>query len=97
MNIKGSSAQGQRLIGTYNRNIGYYLSDVYDNYSAAKDKAWDDCQRWFNECNESSNFHICSRNSMQFTVAWAYVDPETQHKMIRVETASRTYIIDTEV
>lgn len=95
--LKGSTAKGQRIIAMYNRDIGFDLNDVYGNYSRAKENAWDDCWDWFQNDNESSNFHICSRNSMQFTVGWSYVDPDTGHKIYRVETSQHTYRVDTEV
>ena len=95
--FKGSTAKGQRIIGMYMHNIGYYLDDVYGNYSRAKENAWDQCFEWFRNDNESSNFHICSRSAHQFTVGWNYIDTETGHKIIRVETAANTYRVDTEV
>ena len=95
--IKGSTAKGQRVIAIYNCNEGNYLHCVYDRYSQAKERAWDQCFEWFRQDNESSHFHICSHNAHQFTVGWNYIDTETGHKIIRVETAAHTYRVDTEV
>ena len=95
--FKGSTAKGQRVIGMYNSNIGFYLDDVYGSHSAAKDRAWRECMDWFTADNQSGNFHICSRSAHQFTVGWYYYDAETGHKIIRVETAAHTYRVDTEV
>ena len=95
--IKGSTAKGQRVIGMYGSYAGYYLDDVYGRYSSAKRGAWNDCQRWYDEDNEASNFHICSANAQNFTVGWTYIDPETGHRIIRVETSRNTYKVDTEV
>ena len=94
--IKGSTSKGQRVMYMYASNIGYYLDDVYGRYSAAKAEAWRECLDWYKADNESSNFHICSKNDSNFTVGWRYIDPDTKHKMIRVETSRHTYIVDTE-
>ena len=94
--LKGSTAKGQRVIAMYNRNIGIRLRDVYDSYSAAKERAWEECWKWCEE-DDGTCFHICSRSAHQFTVGWYYNDPETGHKIIRVETAAHTYRVDTEV
>ena len=95
--IKGSTAKGQRIIGMYMRNEGYDLDDVYGNYSRAKAQAWEQCFEWFRQDNESSNFHIGSHSSQAFTACWSYIDPETGHKIYRVETHCNTYRVDTEV
>ena len=94
--IKGSSARGKKIIAMYNQNQGYYLWDVYGSASSAKEKAWDWCHEQCHVDN-GTNFHICSHSSHQFTVAWAYTDAETGHRIIRVETASHTYKVDTEI
>ena len=95
--LKGSTAKGKRVIAMYNRNEGYYLDDVYGRSSVGKNRAWRQCMDWFNEDNEASNFHICSHSCQNFTVGWAYIDAETGHRIIRVETSSNTYKVDTEV
>lgn len=92
--FKGSSKKGQRIYGMYLRNEGYYLDDVYGRYSPAKSRAWRDCNNWYQNDYEASNFHICSHNDQNFTVGWTFVDVATGHKMVRVETSRYSYIVD---
>ena len=95
--IKGSTKKGQNLIARYDCYEGLYLDDVYGRYSREKREAWNDCYHWYEDCNESSNFHIISHSDQAFSVGWEYTDPETQHRMVRIETSRHTYIVDTEV
>ena len=91
--IKGSTKRGQQILRMAESNIGRELYDVYGSFSAEKARAMADCKRWYLEDN-GYNFHICSANTFQFTVAWEYTDEETGEVMTRVETASNTYIVD---
>lgn len=95
--IKGSTAKGQNILAMYRRFDGYDLDEVYGRYSREKRIAYDECYDWYREDNESTDFHICSHNSHTFTVGWVYIDSETGHKIVRVETACNTYRVDTEV
>lgn len=94
--IKGSTAKGYKIMAMYQRNEGHDLFEVYGRYSVAKREAYGQCYAWFCKDNASSNFHICSHNSQSFTVGWIYIDPETGHKIVRVETHCNTYRVDTE-
>ena len=95
--IRGTSARGQKIIGMYNQYAGTNLGDVYGNYSNAKHTAFIRCWQMYLDDNRSANFHICSHNSHNFTVGWRYIDPVTNHKIIRVETSRNTYRVDSEV
>ena len=95
--LKGSTTKGQNIIARYNRYEGVDLDDVYGRYSSAKSRAWRECYDWYVADNESTNFHICSHSDQSFSVGWEYVDKETGHRIIRVETSRYTYRVDTEV
>lgn len=84
--IKATTKRGQALIESAKNYQGYYLQDVYSNYSHAKAKAWNYCFEQYIKDN-GTNFHICSHNSQTFTVAW-----ETDEGM-RIETAYNSYLI----
>lgn len=81
-----SSKQGQSIIRRALYNEGYYLADVYGKYSHDKKQSWDDCLK---KCMDMDgyNFHICSHNTFQYSVAW-----ETE-KAYYVETANHSYIV----
>lgn len=84
--IKTTTKRGQELLNSAKNYQGYYLQDVYSNYSHAKAKAWNYCFDKYLEEN-GTNFHISSHNSQTFTVVW-----ETD-KGVRVETARNSYLI----
>ena len=91
--IKGSTKKGQRILAMARPNIGSELYHVYGSYSAEKAKAMDNCKA---ECGRDHgyNFHICSRNSSYFVVAWNYNDETTGEVMTVVKTGRNVYVVD---
>ena len=67
-------------------NEGVVLSDVYENYSDAKQRAFQWCyHQWFDDFKKERAMEcmrICSHNTFGFTVAWkAYrINPRTKRK-----------------
>lgn len=82
--FKATTRKGMELIDRYNNFEGVRLEDVYGTVSSAKASAYEDCRRWCAEEN-GENFHICSHNTFQFSVAW-----KTAYGY-RIETATNTY------
>ena len=93
MRINGNTKRGKELLDRAKSNKGNKLYDVYSSFSAKKAKAYDDCYRRFYEDDNHANFHICSANGYQFTVAWQYTDKETGEVMIHFETKDSIYLI----
>lgn len=91
--IKGTTKKGQALLARAKNWEGTYLSDVYGSWSGAKERAWREC---YEKCEAAHgwNFHICSHNGWAFSVAWEFINPESDEVMTQIETASGTYIID---
>ncbi len=81
-----SSKTGQGLIERMEWNEGTELNGLYNSYSYAKAKALEVCKR---KCFDMDgyNFHICSHNTWQFTVAW-----ETDEAYY-METANHSYVV----
>lgn len=72
-------------------NEGFCLSDVYNNYSIAKEKSYDWCYDEYFKTTGGYNFHICSHNTFQFSVAWeGFQDGE---RILRVETRDNSYLV----
>lgn len=72
-------------------NEGHTLSDVYGNYSTEKARSYDWCLEQYNTTTGAHNFHICSHNSFQYSVAWeGFKDGES---ILRVETANNSYLV----
>ena len=91
--INGATKRGQSLLDRASVWEGRELWEVYGNVSSAKMQAMEKCKEWCYRDN-GRNFHICSHNSFQFSVAWEYDNPETGELMTRIETANSTYIVD---
>lgn len=90
--INAKTSKGKNLLATSMRYEGYYLHEIYGNYSTAKAKAWDWCyQQYLKDCDELGedvcNFHICSHNVNTFSVSWDRPDGT------RIETAYNSYLV----
>ena len=84
--IKGNTAKGRNMIERYSNYEGFNLSQVYDRWSDAKQRAWDYCyERYLAEGGVA--FSICSHNTFGFTVSW--VTPEG----LRIETPQNSYLV----
>lgn len=84
--INGNTKKGQAMINLAKQNEGIVLNDIYESYSPVKDFTW---RENFYKCvaEHGKNFHICSHNIYQYTLAW-----ETE-KGVRIETAKNSYLI----
>ena len=89
--IKGSTKRGQQLINRASVNEGYYISDVYDRASNAKEISWRECHDKYHHTTYGHNFHICSHNTFQYSVAWDGIYNGEEATFI--ETATNSYII----
>ena len=90
--FKASNKNGQRVIEMYNRLTGYYLSDIYNNYSVYKARAWDECHTLF--INEGgTRFRVGSANSFGFTCGWVILDDLGRVEKVRVETKETSYCV----
>lgn len=89
--LKASTKAGQAIIEKAERNIGYYLTDVYTTYSTKKLNSWKWCYSEFIKTDKHEDFHICSCNSYGYTVAWkGYYN---ERPIVRMETKDNTYIV----
>lgn len=84
--INANTKKGQNLLTTAVNYEGITLDDVYGKASFQKELAWREC---FYKCHaeHGTNFHICSHNTFQFSVAW-----EVENG-IRIETANNSYLV----
>ena len=89
--LKASTKAGQNILRRAEHNEGYFLSNVYSDYSRQKENAWKWCEYEFLTSNNHSDFHICSHNTYGFTVAWyCTINDE---KCLRFETKDNRYIV----
>lgn len=84
--IYASSKRGQSLIARAKVNQGTELRQVYTKWSLEKEREMAKCRQ---KCYEMDgyNFHICSHNTWQFSVAWETVDA------YYIETAQNSYVV----
>lgn len=86
LTIKGNTAKGQNLLARARTYKGESLHDVYTSFSRAKENAMNYCRNLcYNE--NGKNFHICSANTFQFSVAW-----EVENG-VRIETGKNSYLV----
>lgn len=89
--FKASTKRGQNIIARASNYEGYILSDVYGRASKAKELAFDSCYELYSSSKTSRDFHICSHNTFQFSVAWN--DIWDNEKVLCVETANNSYLV----
>lgn len=84
--INANTKQGMKMLEDAKHNEGITLDDVYGKCSWQKEVAWREC---FYKCvaEHGKNFHICSHNTFQFSVAW-----EVENGY-RIETANNSYFV----
>lgn len=84
--VKANSYLGKKLIKIGENWEGKFLNQIYNNYSHAKEEAWNDCyQKCIDENGEE--FGICSHNVQSFTVSWF------THDGLRIETSRNSYLV----
>ena len=89
--LKASTKAGQNILRRAEYNEGYFLSEVYSLFSREKENAWKWCEHEYLTSDSHSNFHICSHNTFEFTVAWfCKINEEA---CLRYETKDNTYIV----
>lgn len=72
--LKGHTFELAKLSGQYNRYMcsdAVYLSQVYDSWSAAKDRAYAYCAELARQC-DYVGFAIVSHNTCFFTVGFTF-------------------------
>lgn len=85
--VKASTSLGKRLIKTGQQWEGTYLSQVYEKWSAEKEKAWNKCYHEYCNTEGAEIFGICTHNSYNFTVSWF------TPKGMRLETSKNSYLV----
>lgn len=89
--LRKSTAKGQEIINKATSDIGFYLLDVYNDFSTAKDRAWKWCWEQFEATEEATDFHICSANTFGFTCAWYGM--KDGENILRFETKDNSYLV----
>ena len=62
--------QGQKVIAMGSAWIGDSLGQVYNKWSDAKQKAYDQAVEMYSNSRHGTAFGICSANAQNFTVSW---------------------------
>lgn len=89
--FKASTKRGQSIIQMGERCIYHNLSDIYTNWSVAKQRAYDWCYNQYCNDKESTSFGIGSSNTFGFTASW-YCNIDDNYGM-RVETKDNSYFV----
>ena len=89
--LKASNKNGQSILWSATNCDGHTLNDIYSTWSSAKQRAFDDCVRWFNESENAHTFRVGNANTFGFGASW-YCDYNGEPAM-RYETKSNSYIV----
>lgn len=88
---KLSSAIGNKLYERGSNYDGYYLSQVYNRPSKAKQLAFERCYNEYVNTENSTAFSICSHNTFGFTCSW--LGTKDGENIMRYETKDNSYLI----
>ena len=64
------SKAGKNILERASYFDGYWLSQVYDNPSAEKERIYDSLFEMYSNDKNADSFGICSHNGFTFTVSW---------------------------
>lgn len=89
--FKASTKRGTQLVATGNTCYWSGLGDLYDNWSSAKQRAFDWCWEQFCKDKNSRDFGVGNANSFGFTARWlTIIDGEN---VMRIETKDNSYLV----
>ena len=86
--LSEETKRGQQIIALGTQWEGNTLNQIYDTWSDAKQKAYDDAYEMYRNSRHSNSFGICSHNKTGFTVSWLHDDgftiltPKTEYLVI---------------
>lgn len=90
--VDSRTAEGDKLLAAAERFAGFELSDVYERYSPAKLKAFEEVYAEYHADPRAYDFWITSANPFMFCVSWCSVD-ENANYYTRYITAKYDYWI----
>lgn len=85
--VKSSTSLGKRLVKMGEKWEGTFLNQVYDKWSADKEKAWNKCYDEYCNTMGAEMFGICAHNNFSFTLSWF------TPKGMRIETSKNSYLV----
>lgn len=85
--VKESTALGKQLIARGSRYEGTELWQIYDTWSAKKQRAFDWCYEQYLASEDHAEFSIISHNTFGFSVSWLCKDG------LRIETPKNSYLV----
>ena len=89
--FKASTKRGQQLIDTGSRCINHQLRDIYNNWSQAKQNAFNYCFDEYLKSDNHTSFGVGNANSFGFTASWlCTINGENA---MRIETKDNSYIV----
>ena len=89
--LKASTKAGQNIIAKASVYDARWLHQIYDTYSAAKERAYNWYYEQFLQTENSEAFSICSHNTFGFTCSW--LGTKDGENILRYETKDNSYIV----
>ena len=89
--FKASTKSGQRIVAMGERCCWSSLHNLYDDWSSAKQRAFDWCYEQYAKDENSTAFGVGNASTFGFTASWlATKDGEN---ILRVETKDNSYLV----
>lgn len=89
--LKYSTKAGKAIVAKGSNWDGNTLGQVYDNWSDAKQRAYDWCYEQYLNTEDSDSFGICSHNTFGFTCSW--LGKKDGEDIMRYETKDNSYLV----
>ena len=89
--LKYSTKKGKSIVERGSHWIGNTLNQVYDNWSSAKQQAYEWCYDKYLATPDHDSFGICSANGWMFTVSW--LGKYNGQDALFMETRDNSYVV----
>lgn len=89
--LKYSTKAGKTIVARGSRWDGNTLGQVYDNWSDAKQRAFDWCYNEYLDTEDRDSFSICSHNTFGFTCSW--LGKKDGEDIMRYDTKDNSYLV----
>ena len=88
---KFSTARGKKLYDMGCKCCWSSLHNIYENWSAAKENAFNWCFEQFRNGENSTAFGVGNANSFGFTASW--LETKDGEDVMRIETKDNSYLV----
>lgn len=86
-----SSSRGKQLFDMGNKCCWGSLSNLYEKWSVAKERAFERCYQQYCDGKNSESFGVGNANKFGFTASW--LETKGNEDVMRIETKDNSYLV----